>query len=94
VELFGSAWAQLGAVGLLGVFVLMLATGRLMPRSTAKALVDQANAGRDFYRSAAAASDERADLIARQNGELLQAMRTVETLVRAWGPGPRRDEAA
>ncbi len=91
MELFGSAWAQLGAVGLLGVFVLMLATGRLMPRSTARALVDQANTTAGRWQSAAEASDERADLFARQNAELLQAMRTLETLVRAWGPSPRGD---
>lgn len=89
MELFGAAWAQLGAVGLVGIFVLMLATGRLVPRSTAKALAEQANNNAARWQAAAAASDERADLVTKQNAELLQVLRTVETLVRAWGPGPR-----
>lgn len=89
MELFGTAWAQLGAVGIVAVFVLLLATGRLMPRSTAKTIVQQANENAARWQAAAAASDERADLVTKQNAELLQALRTVETLVRAWGPGPR-----
>jgi hypothetical protein len=93
VTLFGTAWAQLGAVGLVGIFVLLMATGRLVPRTTAKALVDQANANAARWQAAAEASDERADLVAKQNGELMSALRTVETLVRALNPGPRRDTA-
>jgi len=93
VPLFDSAWAQLGAVGVVILFVLLLATGRLVPRSVAKALVDQANTTTARWQAAAEASDERADLFARQNGELLAAMRTVETLVRALQPPPHRDVA-
>lgn len=93
MTLFDSAWAQLGAVGVVFLFVLLMATGRLVPRSTARALVDQANANASRWQAAAEASDERADLVTRQNGELMSALRTVETLVRALTPSPRRDTA-
>lgn len=83
---FDTAWAQLGAVGVVFLFVLLLAMGKLVPRTIAKSLVDQANDNADRWQAAARASDERADLFARQNTELLQAMRTVEALVRALQP--------
>lgn len=90
MTLFDSPWSQLGAVGVVIIFVLLMATGRLMPRSSAKLLVDQANANAARWQAAAEASDERADLVTKQNGELMSALRTVETLVRALSP-PRRD---
>lgn len=87
--LFDSAWAQLGAVGIVAVFVLALLTGRLVPRSTAKLMVDQANENATRWRAAAEASDERADLAVRQTGELLQAVRAVEALLRRVPAGGR-----
>lgn len=85
------AWpAQLGAVGLLGVVVMAILVGRLVPRSATRSLLEQAelrvqlaehNAER--WQAAAEASDKRADLLAQQLGEVLSAMRAVETLVRA-----------
>jgi hypothetical protein len=89
VPLFSSALAQWGAWGIVAIFVLLLATGRLVPRTTAKALVDQANANASRWQAAAEAADERADLVAKQNGELVSVMRSVEGLVRALQP--RRD---
>ncbi len=82
MELFGSAWAQLGAVGLLALVVLMVVTGRLVPRSMAKSLIDQANVNAERWQAAATASDQRADETVRLMGEILTVMRSVETLVR------------
>lgn len=82
MPLFDSAWAQLGAVGIVFVFVLAILTGRLVARSTAKALVDQANRTAERWQQAAEASDRRADETVRLFGELVAVMRTVESLVR------------
>jgi ABC-type nickel/cobalt efflux system permease component RcnA len=82
VELFGSAWAQLGAVGLLALVVLAIVTGRLVPRSVASTLVKQANATATQWQAAAEASDQRADEAVKLLGEVLSALRSVETLVR------------
>jgi len=89
VSLFESPWAQLGAVGVVFMFVLLLATGRLVPRSVAKTMIDQANTEAARWRAAAEADAERADLVARQNGELVAAMRSVEALVRLLLPNHR-----
>jgi hypothetical protein len=82
VSLFGSAWAQLGAVGLLAVFVLAILTGRLVPRSIAKDLVQRADANAERSQAAAVASDQRADETVRLLTEMVSAMRSVEALVR------------
>jgi hypothetical protein len=82
VSLFASPWAQLGAVAVVGVFVVAILTGRLVARSTAKALVDQANINAARWQQAAEASDRRADETVRLLGELVSAMRSVESLVR------------
>lgn len=83
---FDAAWAQLGATGIVALFVLAILTGRLVPRSTAKALVDQANATAARWQAAAEASDKRADMFGEQLGEVVAAMRAVETLVRTSQP--------
>lgn len=86
MSLFDSAPAQLGAVGILALVVLAIVAGRLMPRSVSRALVDQANANAARWQAAAEASDQRADLLTRQVGELVAAMRAVEALVRTGLP--------
>ncbi len=75
--------AQLGAVGILGVVVLAVILGWLVPRKVAKLLVDQANSNAERWRAAAEASEERADLAVKQSTEMLAALRDVEALVRA-----------
>lgn len=93
--IWDTSWAQLGAVGLVGVFVVAILVGRLVPRSAARDLVAQAELraqaaerNADRWQTAAEASDKRADLIGEQFGEVLAVMRTVEGLVRAQ-PGNR-----
>jgi hypothetical protein len=82
MSLFDSAWSQLGAVGLLAVFVLAILTGRLVPRSIAKDLVQRADANAERSQAAAVASDQRADETVRLLTEMVSAMRSVEALVR------------
>lgn len=96
MELFGSPWAQLGAVGLVGVFVLAILTGRLVARSSVRDLLEQAQlrvalaerttdrwqAAAEASARAAEASDRRADLHAEQMGEILAVMRSVQELIR------------
>jgi len=93
---FSSPLAQWGAWGIIAMIVLFIATGRLIARQAAKDLVEQANktteqanrnteqANRtaDRWQTAFEASDKRADLYAQQLGEVVAALRSVETLVR------------
>jgi hypothetical protein len=83
---FDSAWAQWGAWGIVAIFVMLVAVGRLVPRSSARTLVDQANRSADLAWQAATAADKRADLFGTQLGEMLAAMRAVEMLVRNHPP--------
>lgn len=96
--IWDSAWAQLGAVGLLAVGVIAVLAGRLVARSWVNILlqqaelrVQQADRNADRWQAAAEASDKRADLFGEQLGEVLAVMRAVETLVRAQ---PSRQDAA
>lgn len=73
---WGSAWAQLGAVGLLGVVLAAVFSGRLLPRWWVRIQLDRADAELrrcqareeqawqlvNMYREAASAADQRADL--------------------------------
>lgn len=89
MELFSSAWAQAGAVGVVFLFVMLLALGRWVPLSTVNKLLDQAQKradaearNADRWQAAAEANDKRADLLAEQLGEILAVMRSVQDLVR------------
>lgn len=92
------AWpAQLGAVGILGLVVLAIIFGRLVPRSATKQLLEQAelrvqlaDRNADRWEKAAEASDKRADVFSEQLSEVLAAMHSVEALVRSLPS--RRDE--
>lgn len=72
--------ANLGAVG---AVLLLLASGKLVARSWADALVRQANIAAERADRAAEAADKRADLLQAAIVEQTAAMRAVETLVRA-----------
>ena len=72
--------ANLGAVG---AVLTLLATGRLVARSWADALVKQANIAAEVAWRAAEAADRRADLVQSAMVEQTAALRAVETLVRA-----------
>lgn len=82
---FVSFGANLGAVG---TVLALLATGRLVARSWADALVRQANLNAETAWRAAEAADKRADLLQAAIVEQTAAMRAVETLVRSQSMGP------
>lgn len=83
---FDTAWAQLGAVGILALFVLAVLTGRLVSRSNARDYVKLATDNAVRWEAAAEASNKRADEAQRLQAEMLAALRAVEELVRAKGP--------
>jgi hypothetical protein len=85
VELFQSGWAQLGFAGIVLYLVLLIATGRLVPRSVSKALVDQANHNAEIHQQAAAAADQRADLAVGALTTTVGRLESIERLVRALG---------
>lgn len=79
-------WLQLG-VNLGGIMAVLglLASGKLVARSWADALVKQANLSADSAWRAAEAADRRADLAQSAVVEQTAALRAVETLVRSQG---------
>lgn len=79
----------LTAGGILGVAVLLVLTGRLVPRSTSRALVKQANDNAELWQKAAAKQSERADLAVQQTEKLLTGLATIEALLRSLSPTVR-----
>lgn len=77
---------QYGAGGLVGLVVLLVLTGRLVSRSTARMFVDQANRTADMWQRTAEKESERADLAAKQSEQLLTGMDTIESLIRSLVP--------
>lgn len=90
MEIWGSAWAQLGAVGLVGLVLVLFFTGRLLPRSLVKDMLSQAQqailqaeARAQADREARDAAVARADLLASTLTDMASSLRSVEALVRA-----------
>lgn len=77
---------QYGAGGLVGLVVLLVLTGRLVSRSTARMFVDQANRSAELWQRTAEREAERGDLAAKQNEQLLTGMETIESLIRSLVP--------
>lgn len=82
MELFQSAWAQGGALGILLLVVVLVCTGRLVPRSVAKAWVDLAKTNAEIHQAAAAAADARADTAVNAMVEQTAAMREMQGVMR------------
>lgn len=89
-ELFGIATSDLGAAALVGIVVLLVLLGRLVPRSSLtdrladrdaqiQRLVDE----RDTWRSAHQLSEEARRESQDQAGELLELSRTADYLLRS-----------
>lgn len=77
------ALAQFGVnLGALAGVLMLIARGSLVARSWADALVKQANENAAAWKTAAEASDRRADLMVQLVTEQTAAMRAVEALVR------------
>lgn len=86
-----AGWAQAGFAGIVAYVIIMIMTGRLVPRSVSKALVDQANHNADTHQAAAAAADARADLAVKAMLESAAATRALEQLVRTGLPDRMAD---
>ncbi|MFJ3141747.1 hypothetical protein ACIPJM_04750 [Streptomyces halstedii] len=87
-ELFGIDIAQGGAVALLAVVVIMVLTGRLVPRRTYNDLLEE----RNTWRSAHAVSEEARHLERNQVGELLELSRTADRVLTALPHPVHREE--
>jgi hypothetical protein len=94
MDIWGSTWAQLGAVGLLAVLILLIFTGRLYPRSLVDKIlreadqqVERADKRAELSRLAAEAADQRADTATSAVAQMLPVLQTVEKLVSALGDG-------
>lgn len=74
--------------GLLALAVLLVLTGRLVPRSTYKDALEE----RDKWHKAADMSEHARDLDAEANRELLELARTTVALLRALPVDKRRSE--
>jgi hypothetical protein len=82
------SWINLGAnLGAVGGVLWLLASGRLVARSWADAVVQQANHNATDARTAAEAADRRADLLQAAIVEQTAALRAVEALVRSQATG-------
>lgn len=84
--LLNSGWVQLGAVGIVGLVVWLIITGRLQPRSTTRDLVGRADRSAELWQKAYEREVERADLATKQSDQLLTGMATVERLIRTLVP--------
>jgi hypothetical protein len=88
---FVGVGANLGA---LGVVLMLLASGKLVAGSWAKALVEQANRNAADARAAAIAADTRADLLQTAMVEQTAAIRAMESALRSVTMGwPQTDRA-
>lgn len=78
-ELAGIGVGSLGAGGLLAIVILMILTGRLVPRSTLEDMKQE----RDTWRAAFQESEQARHLAQEHSGELLELSRTAVPLLRA-----------
>ncbi|MFJ8923832.1 hypothetical protein ACIREK_30695 [Streptomyces sp. NPDC102415] len=87
-ELFGIDIAQGGAVALLAIVVVMVLTGRLVPRRTYDDLLEE----RNTWRTAHTVSEEARRLEREQVGELLELSRTADRVLTALPHPAHREE--
>ena len=74
------------AGGLVGLVVILVLSGRLVPRSISRAQVKQANDNAELWQKAYEKQSDRADLATAQTEKLLTGMATLEALLRALSP--------
>ena len=72
-------WASLGATGILAIVVMMVLTGKLIPRQPYLDMMQE----RDYWRTAHTASEEGRRMLAEQNKELMEVGRTTKHVVHA-----------
>lgn len=76
------------AGSLVGLIVLLVLLGRLVPRSTARAQIKQANDNAELWQKAYEKQSDRADVATAQTDKLLTGMATLEALIRALSQPP------
>lgn len=84
---------DIGAVGLVALVVLMILTGRLIPKSThdreleaAEKRTSDAVARGDEWKHTAKATEEVNAIVRAQNSELIDANKVVKAFLQAAGP--------
>jgi hypothetical protein len=77
MSLFDSAWSQLGAVGVVFFFVVLLATGRLVPVSTLRRELDAAVRRAEDWKEAHALERKAREIQAAKDDEILNLLRTL-----------------
>lgn len=75
---------QYGAPSLIGIAVMLVLTGRLVPRR----ILQDTQRDRDQWREAYMASESARHLEAEHTGQLLEAARTSVAVLQALTPGP------
>ncbi|QBI56763.1 hypothetical protein [Streptomonospora litoralis] len=87
-------WADVGLTGLVSIGVVMILTGRLVPRSTVQEMRHERDARLSDLRAAYDASEEARRIQGEQLGELLETSRTnaelLEGLRQGHDPGGRQ----
>lgn len=76
-------WATPSLGGLCALFVLLVMTGRLLPRPTVDKLLQQETQRADDFKAAHAAADQRADKLLDQQEQLLTYARTADAALTA-----------
>lgn len=76
-------WANVGTGGLCALFVLLIMTGRLLPRSTVDKLLAQETQRAEDFKAAHTAADQRADKLLDQQEQLLTYARTADAALTA-----------
>lgn len=72
---------------LLGVGILLILLGKLLPRRTVNDLLNEVRADRDEWRQAHATSEQARGEMAAQVDELLEHARTTDAFIRSLGRG-------
>lgn len=89
-EIFGLDIAQGGAAGLLCLVVVMVLTGRLVPRSA----LEDARADRDYWRAAHAEEVSARQAERGLTNELLEVARTADHVLASLPQAADREEVA
>lgn len=77
MPLFDSAWAQLGAVGVVILFVVAILTGRLVPLSTVRRELAAADKRANDYQEIAALEREARKIDAAKADEILALLKAM-----------------
>lgn len=85
-------WGTIGPSGLCCLFVAAVLLGKLLPGATVDRLLHARDERINELKAALEASEKRAEILAEQNGELLEIGRTTEQLMRALPSATRTND--